>query len=446
MMMKTAIVALMGLAAVAEAGTLHQYRSPILESRQNRNGANRGGQQNAGGQQNNAGGNNNAASNTCLAANAVQTGSASTGQQNGVAADGQVNSATDTANFINFCSGQTLTNGLQNTAGSCNGIPMGKIPPKANMVSTVILNPTNGQNLQASKDFNVQIKVANLAAGSFTNATSTYYSAPQDLKGNQIVGHTHITIQDTGNTLSPTTPLDATKFAFFKGINDAGDGNGGLTATVTGGLPAGNYRVCTMSSASNHQPVLMPVAQRGAQDDCRYFTVGGNGGGNNAGNGGNTGNAATGNTGNAATGNTGNAATGNNGNKGNTSGAQSSAGTGNSASAAAQATTAKGGNAGATKATSAASKATSAAATTGNNKAGGAIGGIAAPAVADSGDKTRPFSVNGNTFVNKAAAVQRACAIQNNACADAVNAGKVQGSTVADCNAQETACTSAGGA
>jgi hypothetical protein len=72
------------------------------------------------------------------------------------------------------------------------------------------------------------------------------------------------------------------------------------------------------------------------------------------------------------------------------------------------------------------------------------VAGIAAPAVTDSGDKTRPFSVNGNTFVNKAAAVQRACAIQNNQCADAVNTGKAAGKTIADCNAQETACNAAG--
>jgi len=52
-------------------------------------------------------------------------------------------------------------------------------------------------------------------------------------------------------------------------------GQGGLTAAVAGGLPAGSYRLCTMTSSSNHQPVLMPVAQRGAQDDCIRFTVGG---------------------------------------------------------------------------------------------------------------------------------------------------------------------------
>lgn len=76
----------------------------------------------------------------------------------------------------------------------------------------------------------------------------------------------------------------ADAFVAFQGINDRGNGNGLLSVTVTAGLPAGFYRVCTMNSASNHQPVLMPIAQRGAQDDCTKFTVGkGNGGAANGG-------------------------------------------------------------------------------------------------------------------------------------------------------------------
>lgn len=115
----------------------------------------------------------------------------------------------------------------------------------------------------------------NLEAGTFTNPDSTYYSAPQQLKGGKIVGHTHVTVQDLGGTLTPKVAPDAAKFVFFKGINDAGNGNGLLQAAVKGGLPAGSYRVCTMAAGANHQPVLMPVAQRGAQDDCTKFTVGG---------------------------------------------------------------------------------------------------------------------------------------------------------------------------
>ncbi len=155
---------------------------------------------------------------------------------------------------------------------------MGKIPAKSQMISSVILNPKFNDNIPANQDFNITVQVQNLVAGSFTNADATYYAAPQDLQGGLVVGHTHVTVQDLGNSLNPQTPPDPTQFAFFKGINDAGNGKGLLAATVAGGLPAGNYRVCTLTSASNHQPVIMPVAQRGSQDDCQKFTVSGAGG------------------------------------------------------------------------------------------------------------------------------------------------------------------------
>ena len=138
---------------------------------------------------------------------------------------------------------------------------MGDIPASSNMVSTIILDPQPGQNVAADTTFNVTLQTSGLAAGTFTNPDSTYYAAPQQLKNGNVVGHTHVTIQTLGNSLTPSTAPDPSKFAFFKGINDAGNGQGLLAATVTGGLPAGNYRVCTMSSSSNHQPVLMPVAQ-----------------------------------------------------------------------------------------------------------------------------------------------------------------------------------------
>lgn len=173
---------------------------------------------------------------------------------------------------------------------------MGDIPSTANMVSSIITDPAPGQDVAANTAFTVKVQVAKLAAGSFTNPANTYYAAPQALNGQGlIIGHTHVTIQDLGGSLTPTNAPNADTFAFFKGINDNGNGNGGLEALVTDGLPAGFYRVCTMASASNHQPVIMPIAQRGAQDDCTKFTVGqGNGGGNNN----NTGNGAAGNNGN----------------------------------------------------------------------------------------------------------------------------------------------------
>lgn len=73
---------------------------------------------------NNGNGNANAATGgsggTTLDAANIQDGSQQDGDPDATA--GQSASLTDDANFINFCSGKTITNGLQNTGGSCNGI------------------------------------------------------------------------------------------------------------------------------------------------------------------------------------------------------------------------------------------------------------------------------------------------------------------------------------
>jgi hypothetical protein len=60
---------------------------------------------------------------TTLSANAIQSGSFNDGSDE-IGADevGQALSLTSTNNFINNCAGKTLTNGLQITTGSCNGI------------------------------------------------------------------------------------------------------------------------------------------------------------------------------------------------------------------------------------------------------------------------------------------------------------------------------------
>jgi transcription initiation factor TFIID subunit 15 len=152
---------------------------------------------------------------------------------------------------------------------------MGDIPSQEKMVSTVILSPKPGENVPAKKPLTIQIHVANLEAGKFTQPYGTYYTAPQQVgPSGQVQGHVHVTVQNMGDSMTPTQPLDASKFVFFKGINDVGDGNGRLSTTIPDGLEKGYYRVCTMNSAQNHQPVLMPVAQRGAQDDCTKFSVG----------------------------------------------------------------------------------------------------------------------------------------------------------------------------
>lgn len=47
----------------------------------------------------------------------------------------------DVANFINFCDGQVLTNGLQNAEGSCNGV--GELP-SINMTPHHLIPHSNG--------------------------------------------------------------------------------------------------------------------------------------------------------------------------------------------------------------------------------------------------------------------------------------------------------------
>jgi len=104
------------------------------------------------------------------------------------------------------------------------------------------------------------------------NAQENYFAAPQQLNGQgQIIGHSHVVVE-TLTALDQTTPTDPKKFAFFKGLNAAA-ANGVLTADVTTGLPAGVYKLSSINTAANHQPVLVPIAQHGSLDDAVYFTV-----------------------------------------------------------------------------------------------------------------------------------------------------------------------------
>lgn len=69
----------------------------------------------------------------------------------------------------------------------------------------------------------------------------------------------------------------------------------------------------------------------------------------------------------------------------------------------------------------------------------GAVGGIEATPIEDSGDPNRPFSVKDANFPNIEAALQRSCDQQFNACANAANGGD-ETVAVADCAAQKGEC------
>ncbi|KAJ8587910.1 hypothetical protein M405DRAFT_282144 [Rhizopogon salebrosus TDB-379] len=199
-------------------------------------------------------------------------------------AAGQVASLTSSNNFINFCltvPNQAITNGQQIAGGSCNPAPMGSIPSTANMPSAKFTNPKNLDVIPPNQAFTVSLAIQGMETGHFVNAQEDYFSAPQQLNGQgQIQGHSHVVIEQL-DSLSQTTPTDPTKFAFFKGLNEAAV-NGVLTADVTNGLPAGAYKMSTINSAANHQPVLGPIAQHGSFDDAVYFTVSNNANANGA--------------------------------------------------------------------------------------------------------------------------------------------------------------------
>ncbi|KIM23424.1 hypothetical protein M408DRAFT_27878 [Serendipita vermifera MAFF 305830] len=55
-------------------------------------------------------------------------------------------------------------------AGQSNGIVMGDIPAANQMVSTVILNPFNSEQLTENQEIRFEAKIDNLQAGSFVNA------------------------------------------------------------------------------------------------------------------------------------------------------------------------------------------------------------------------------------------------------------------------------------
>jgi len=193
-------------------------------------------------------------------------------------------------NFINFCltvPNLPITNGKQITTGSCNPAPIGVIPSIDNMPSSKFTFPANFGTIKAGQTFTIKMAIKKMQTGFFVNAQANYFAAPQQLNsGGQIQGHSHVVVEQL-SAIDQTTPTDPKKFAFFKGLNAAAKG-GELTADVPDGLQPGFYKLSSINTAANHQPVIVPIAQHGSLDDTIYFTVTpdgqpltGAGGGNN---------------------------------------------------------------------------------------------------------------------------------------------------------------------
>lgn len=200
--------------------------------------------------------------------------------QDGSPTGNMTGSLTSPNNFINFCVskealGANLMNGTQSPHNySCNGIPMGMIPAPEQFPSCKFVHPINFSKLKANTTFDVTLKIKNMVTGKFTNPANTYFSAPQQISAEtkQVIGHAHLVIQKI-SALNSTKTVNPTRFSFFKGIDTSVGPDNTSTVEVTNGLPAGAYRLSTMLSAANHQPILSGVAQRGIFDDVVYFTV-----------------------------------------------------------------------------------------------------------------------------------------------------------------------------
>ncbi|KAI9218581.1 hypothetical protein BC828DRAFT_399500 [Blastocladiella britannica] len=141
------------------------------------------------------------------------------------------------------------------------------------MVSSIILSPASGATIKASSDVTVAVRTQGMNLGFFEDPNTRYYTSPQTLdKQGNIEGHQHVTVQALGNAQAPPNP-QTQALAFFKGLDQATN-NGILSVTIPAGtLKPGLTRICTMTGTRGHQAVLMPVARRGAQDDCIRVTV-----------------------------------------------------------------------------------------------------------------------------------------------------------------------------
>ncbi|KAI0281978.1 hypothetical protein BGY98DRAFT_956889 [Russula aff. rugulosa BPL654] len=215
--------------------------------------------------------NNNPQTSLTLDKSVINVGSESDGLKN--ATNGTSASLTSTNNFINFCKGKTITSGQQIKGGSCNPIPMGDIPNTNNIPTCKYVFPQNLDTLKANQAFTMKLAVANVELGTFTNAETNYYAAPQQLNAKgQIIGHTHLVIEQI-DSLKSTTPTKPLAFAFFKGVNTPAGADGTISVPVPSGLPAGTYRCGTIGTQANHVPWSVAVAQHGIMEDVVYITV-----------------------------------------------------------------------------------------------------------------------------------------------------------------------------
>jgi hypothetical protein len=181
-----------------------------------------------------------------------------------------------------FCNEQTgnpgEATGQQQPNGGimCVNTVQGMIPEVTKMISSIITAPASAATVNAAQGFQVQFATQNLMAGLTANMQNQFLLVPQTLDPNNglVQGFMQISIQQLNN---PQSAPNAQEFSFFQASAARSDANGLTRFTID--VPAnairtrGLHRICTIAASAGGQPVIMPVAQRGAQDDCIRVTV-----------------------------------------------------------------------------------------------------------------------------------------------------------------------------
>jgi hypothetical protein len=179
---------------------------------------------------------------------------------------------TEPSPFCQQFGNNALADGQQRTTGNmCVSTVQGVIPDVSKMISTIITQPAFNAQIAVENGFNVQFTTKNLMAGNLADLRNEYLLIPQTVDANtgMIQGFMQVTVQkipDDGR--APT----GTDIVFFD-ASDTRSNEQGITKFDIN-IPQGRiksrglHRICAMASAASGQPVIMPVAQRGAQGDC----------------------------------------------------------------------------------------------------------------------------------------------------------------------------------
>jgi hypothetical protein len=183
--------------------------------------------------------------------------------------------------MVLFCqqSGAGEATGQQQPNGGnmCVSTPQGLIPEVGKMVTTLITSPPSSSTVNADQGFCLQFQTNNMMSGLSADLTTQFLMVPQTLDSNtgMVQGFMQVVVQKIDD---PALAPDAKEVQFFASTVDTKSDSNGVTkykVDVPPGLikTRGLHRLCTVAASASGQPVIMPVAQRGPQDDCIRLNI-----------------------------------------------------------------------------------------------------------------------------------------------------------------------------